>query len=244
MRTRGATRAGWLAVLTAVGLLSVGAISMGTATGEGGEGVDPSDFTDPAASAYFPLQPGTVYRYRGEEDGERFRERVVITDRTREVAGVTTTVVVDVLRIDGLLVERTSDWYATANDGAVWYFGEATAEYDERGRVVSTEGSWEAGVDDARAGIIMPARPVPTVAYRQEFSRGHAEDQAWVVQRRARVTVPYGHLEGAIRTLEWSRLEPGVVVVKFYAPDLGLVRERALAGETERLELVSVTARK
>ena len=100
---------------------------------------------------------------------------------------------------------------------------------------------WLTALSYAVAGIIMPAEPVPTVAYRQEYYKGQAEDQAWVVQRNAQVTVPYGHLEKAVRTLEWSRLEPRVVVVKFYAPGLGLVRERVLAGGAERLELVQVT---
>jgi hypothetical protein len=156
------------------------------------------------------------------------------------VAGVTTTVVVDVLTVDGALAERTEDWYAYANDGTVWYFGEETAEYED-GRIVSTEGSWEAGVDGAVAGIVMPADPRPTVAYRQEYFPGRAEDQGWIVQRHAEVTVPYGDLDQAVRSLEWSRLEPGVVVAKFYAPGLGLVFERVLAGGAERLELVSFT---
>lgn len=235
MRTR------WIAAVTAVGLL-VGGLTAVAGTGGGDGGVDPADFMNPLPNDYFPLVPGTIYRYRGEEDDERFRERVVVTDRTREVAGVTTNVIVDVLKVDGLLVERTKDWYAAANDGTVWYFGEDTAEYDETGGVISTEGSWEAGVDGAEAGIMMPAVPVPTVAYRQEYYKGHAEDQGWVVERNAQVTVPYGHLEKTVRTLEWSRLEPRVVVVKFYAPGLGLVFERVLSGGAERLELVQVTS--
>jgi hypothetical protein len=234
MRTRA------IATLATVGgLLTIGwAFSAGAGAGPG---IDPDRFTAPASNPYFPLEPGTVSRYRGEEDGERFRERVVVTDRTREIAGVITTVVIDVLRVDGALAERTEDWYATADDGAVWYFGEDTAEYDGTGSVISTEGSWQAGVDGAEAGIIMPADPRPTAAYRQEFYPGHAEDQAWVVQRNAAVTVPFGHLRDVLRTLEWSRLEPGVLGVKFYAPGLGIVRERVLAGGAERLELVSVT---
>lgn len=229
----------WIAAVAASGLI-VAALAMGTALGRSSGGVDPGDFTSPRPNDYFPLVPGTVARFRGEEDGELFRERVLVTGRTRQVAGVTTTVVVDVLTVDGALAERTEDWYANANDGTVWYFGEATAEYED-GQVVSTEGSWEAGVDGALAGIIMPADPRPTVAYRQEYLTGHAEDQAWIVQRHAEVTVPFGHLDQAVRSLEWSRLEPGVVVAKFYAPGLGLVFERVLAGGAERLELVSFT---
>ena len=202
--------------------------------------IDPADFSSPQPNAYFPLEPGTVSRYGGIEDGERFRERITITDRTKRILGVDTIVVVDVLHVDGRLAEKTEDWYLPDNDGAVWYFGEDTAEYGRNGEIISTSGSWEAGVDGARPGIIMPADPRASDAYFQEFYRGEAEDQGWVVHRRETVRVPYGRVTDVIRTYEWSRLEPSVLVMKQYGPGLGIVRERVVAGGTERLELVDV----
>ena len=201
-------------------------------------------FDSPKQNPYFPLVPGTVSRYRGVEDGERFIERVMVTSRTRLVQGVATTVVRDVVRrADRSLAERTRDWYAADDSGNVWYFGEATATFDRHGRLEDREGSWQAGVDGASAGIIMPADPAPTDAYRQELSRGTAEDQAWVVQRGATVIVPYGTLDRAVRTFEWSRLEKGVVSTKLYAPGLGIVREEDVSGGDEAFELVSVRHR-
>jgi hypothetical protein len=199
-----------------------------------------AQFDHPQPNRYFPLRPGSVARYRGSEDGEKFRERVAVTRRTKVVIGVRTTVVRDVLRrADGSLAEKTADWYAADNDGNVWYFGERTATFDEDGQLESREGSWQAGVDGAVPGTIMPADPRPTDAYRQEYLRGHAEDQAWVVQRNVRLRVPYGHLRHVVRTFEWSRLEPRVVSVKLYAPGLGIVRERDVAGGNETFALVS-----
>ena len=206
--------------------------------------VDPADFDHPRANAWFPLVPGTVARFRGTDEGEHFRERVVVTSRTKVVQGVTTTVVHDVLRrADGSLAERTRDWYAADDDGNVWYFGEATATYDDHGDVESRDGSWRAGVDGAVAGTIMPAHPSATDAYRQELDRGAAEDQAWVVQRGATTTVPYGTVRDVVRTFEWSRLEPDVVSTKLYAPGVGIVREEDLAGGDETFVLVSVRQR-
>ena len=73
---------------------------------------------------------------------------MTVTDQTRVVAGVPTTVVHDEVRdADGELVEDTFDWYAQDAAGNVWYFGEDTTAYD--GDETSTEGSWEAGVDGA-----------------------------------------------------------------------------------------------
>lgn len=69
------------------------------------------------------------------------------------------TVVFDRLYLRGHLAERTTDWYAQDKRGNVWYLGERTAELDTHGKTTSTEGSWQANVGGARAGIYMPAHP-------------------------------------------------------------------------------------
>jgi hypothetical protein len=211
------------------------------ATAGPGAPPDPTDFDDPQPNPYFPLEPGWSATLRGTEGGDRLVEHVVVTDRTKVIQGITTTVIRDTIRHKGVLVEKTADWYAADDTGTVWYFGEATAEYDEHGDVISTDGSWEAGVDGAIAGIIMPADPRPTDAYRQEYYKGEAEDQGWVVERGISLRVPYGRVDHAVRTFEWSRTEPRVMVGKLFAPGLGIVREYTLAGGSETLELVRVS---
>jgi hypothetical protein len=203
-------------------------------------GVDPADFTNPQPNPYFPLEPGTVTVLRGSEDGERLLNKTRITSSTKAILGVTTTVVSDVLYADGVLQEKTTDWYAPDNSGNVWYFGERTAVYNKKGQVVSKEGSWQAGVKGAVAGMIMPANPGPTDAYRQEFFKGHAEDQAWIVARHQVARVPFRRVGEVVRSYEWTRLEPGVVSLKLYGPGLGIIREKDVAGGDELLELVKV----
>ena len=206
-------------------------------------GIDPAAFTNPVANPYFPLKVGTVLHYLGSDGGQRFRERLTITHSTKKIQGVTTTVVLDVLRRadDNTIAEKTWDWYADDNAGNAWYFGEKTATYTRTGNVVSRDGSWQAGIHGAVAGTIMPANPHPTDAYRQEFLAGHAEDQAWIVQRTAHVSVPHRHLDHVVRSFEWTRLEPNVLSLKFYARGLGIVLERDVAGGSEIFRLVSVT---
>lgn len=203
-------------------------------------GVDPADFTNPQPNPYFPLEPGTVSILRGSEDGERLLNKTRITSSTKVILGVTTTVVSDVLYAHGVLLEKTTDWYAPDNSGNVWYFGERTAVYNKKGQVVSREGSWQAGVDGAVAGTIMPANPGPTDAYRQEVYKGHAEDQAWIVARHQVAHVPYGNVDQVVRSYEWTRLEPGVVSLKLYGPGLGIIREKDVSGGNELLELIRV----
>jgi hypothetical protein len=203
--------------------------------------VDPADFSDPRLNSYFPLRPGLVTRLRGSDDDEHFRERVEITGRTEVIQTVRTVVASDVVhRFDGTLAEKTTDFYAADNDGNVWYFGENTATYDESGRLESREGTWRAGRRGAVAGMVMPADPGPTDAYRQEYWRGHAEDQGWIVDRNGQTTVPAGSYNHVLRSLEWTRLEPGVVSVKLYARGVGIVAERDVAGGREKFVLVSV----
>jgi hypothetical protein len=204
----------------------------------------PPGFDHPQANPWFPLEPGTTVVLRGSEDGEHFRERVRVTDRIRVVEGVRTRVVRDVLRrADGSLAERTTDFYAADDAGNVWYFGENTATYLRNGHLDSREGTWLAGRHGARPGIIMKAHPKATDAYRQEFYPGHAEDQAWTVGFKASLRTPLRRFRHVLRSFEWTRLEPGVVSVKFYARGVGIVREQDVAGGTERFSVVRVSHR-
>jgi hypothetical protein len=205
--------------------------------------VNPADFNAPVANPYFPLKVGTVFVYRGTEGPDRLVEHLSVTGHTEVIQGVTTTVIRDVLFANGRLQEKTTDWYADDNGGTTWYFGEDTALYNAQGQVTSREGSWRAGVNGGVAGIIMPANPKPTDAYRQEFLAGHAEDQAWIVGRHGRLRTPVGRLHDVVRSYEWTRLEPNVVSLKLYAPHLGIVAERDVVGGEESLKLVAVKHR-
>ena len=129
----------------------------------------PSDFVARVDNPWFPLKPGTVYRYRGVKDGQPSNEVFTVTHRAKTIQGVRCTSVSDRLYLAGRLEERTTDWYAQDPRGNVWYFGEATAELDPSGHVTSTEGSWLAGRHGARAGIYMPARPHVGQTGRQEY---------------------------------------------------------------------------
>lgn len=232
------------AALVSGGLVTASMSSGNAAMNKAETGVSPAQFNDPKPNAYFPLVPGTVTRYRGSAEGEKFREALTITHREKLIEGVRTTVVLDVTkRADGTLAEKTQDWYAGDNDGNVWYFGERTATYDKNGNVLSRDGSFEAGVDGARAGQIMVANPIPTDAYRQELHPGQAVDQAWIVQNDAKVSGPSGRFDRVVRSFEWTRLEPNIVSLKFYAPGVGIVLEKDVAGGDERFELVSVHRR-
>ena len=151
---------------------------------QGGETVhlDPADFTTRIDNPYWPMRPGSRWIYR-ETDQEGARQRVVVkvTNKTKLIAnGVTARVIHDVVTERGRPVEVTDDWYAQDRAGNIWYLGEHTTEY-ANGKPSSTEGSFEAGVDGAQPGVVMPAHPKAGQRYRQEYYKGHAEDRARVL---------------------------------------------------------------
>ena len=162
-----------------------------------------------------------------------------MTKKTKVIQGVTATVVHDTVFTNGHKEEITTDWYAQDDEGNVWYLGENTRVRLRNGKV-DRSGSWKWGVEGAKPGLIMEARPKPPDSYRQECLTGEAEDMAWIVDRGGSVKVAYGRERHVVRSFEFTPLEPNVVSEKIYAPGLGIVRERDLHGGNERFELVRV----
>ena len=201
---------------------------------------DPCDFSNENIdNPYFTLIPGTTFTYESETEEGTEEDIVVVTDETKEILGVTARVVHDTVYLDGELIEDTFDWFAQDKEGNVWYMGEDTKEY-ENGEVVSTEGSWEAGVDGAEAGIVMLANPQVGDTYRQEWYPGHAEDAAEVVSLREEVTVPFGTFTNCLQTREFSTLDPELNEYKYYCTAVGAVTLEVVIDSGEKVELIDV----
>jgi hypothetical protein len=201
--------------------------------------LDPSEFTTEIDNPWWPMAPGSRWVY-SETDSEGANQRVVVTvtDKTKTIAnGVVARVVRDVVTEKGEFVEVTDDWYAQDSEGNIWYLGEDTTEY-ENGKPVSTAGSFEAGVDGAEAGIIMPADPEPGITYRQEYYAGEAEDEGEIVSLDEQAEVPAGHFRPALMTKDTNPLEPKVLEFKFYAEDVGPVLAVSVSGGSDREELL------
>jgi hypothetical protein len=201
--------------------------------------IDPADFTATVDNPWFPLIPGTVFTSVGERDGKAV-DIMTVTHDTKVIDGVTCVVVDDRGIIDGVLEERTLDYYTQDLAGNVWYFGEDTQELDAKGHVTSTEGTWHAGVDGALPGVFMEANPVVGHTFPQEFYKGHAEDQFIVKDLSASIKVPYGVFNDVLLTEEWTTLEPDVLDHKYYVRGIGQVKEVAVKGPVERLELTKL----
>lgn len=203
--------------------------------------IDPEAFLSPEETAadpnpFFPLVPGNTWVFESEEE----MITVTVTDVAREILGVACIEVRDtvVRRGSGEPIEDTLDWYAQDVDGNLWYFGEIAQNFED-GVVRNLDGSWIAGEDYAKPGIVFPAGPFAGQAYRQEFLLREAEDVAEVLSVAADESVEVADCAGnCLQTLEYTPLEPGVFAQKFYVPGLGPILE---VENGDRTELVSFT---
>jgi hypothetical protein len=204
--------------------------------------IDPADFTTEIDNRWWPMKPGSRWVFR-ETDAEGSVAKVVVTvlDKTKTIAnGVEARIIHDQVTEDGQIKEDTYDWYAQDSNGNIWYLGEDTTEY-ENGKPKTKEGSWEAGVDDALAGIIMPADPQVGMTYREEYYKDHAEDGAEIIGTDALANVPYGRFDQCVQTRNFSGIEPDVIEEKLYAEGVGVVLEITVSGGSDRAEILSYT---
>jgi hypothetical protein len=201
--------------------------------------LDPANFVARIDNPYWPMIPGSRWIYH-ETDAEGADQRVEITvsNETKMILGINATVLHDVLTEDGVVVEDTFDWYAQDLAGNIWYLGEDTKEYDA-GKVVSTAGSWEAGVNGGQPGIILPGKPQVGLTYRQEYLAGEAEDSAKILSLTEHADVPFGAFDNVLMTEETTVLEPDLLEQKFYARGIGEVRAMDVSGGTSKEELIS-----
>jgi hypothetical protein len=199
--------------------------------------IDPSNFVPHINNKYFALIPGTKFTY--EDTTGTLRIEVTVTNEKKKLMGVTTTGVRATEWRNGLLKHDTTDWYAQDRAGNVWDFGEAVDNYTD-GKIVHHKGSWQAGVDGAKPGIIMPADPKVGETYRQEYYPGIAEDMGTVIAANRTVTVPYGTLKNCIQIQDLTPFEPRREY-KYYCPDIAFLALEKLVGFGPEAELVSIS---
>jgi hypothetical protein len=202
--------------------------------------LDPAEFGTRIDNPYFPLVPGDRRVYRETDGSSTQRVVVSVSKKTKLIEnGITARVVHDRVTEQGEVVEDTFDWYAQDAEGNVWYLGEDTVEC-RNGRIKNHSGSFEAGVDGAQPGVIMPANPEPGQKYRQEYYAGEAEDKAEVLSVNEQTRVPFGHFRDVLLTKDLVPLEPRVSEYKMYAPGIGMLLAIKTSGGEGREELMRI----
>ncbi len=201
--------------------------------------LDEDEFVQGVNHPYLPALTGATWVYHADTDEGLEVITVTILPGTIVIDDIECILVQDVVEVDGVLVEDTTDWFAQDREGTVWYMGEIVLNYED-GVLADLGGSWKAGEDGALPGRILPAQPVVGETYRGELLLTEAEDAATVLSLDATATTAMGTFTHCIQTLDFTPLEPGAIEHKFYAPGIGLVLETK-PGTSERLELISFT---
>ncbi len=153
---------------------------------------------------------------------------ITVSDATKLIDGVETRVVVERETIDGELFEVARNFFAICKQtNSVVYFGE-DVDFYENGEIVNHDGSWRAGVDGARPGVLMPGTRLLGGRYFQEIAPEVALDQAEIVSLNETLQTPLALFENVLKTRETTPLEPDLVEFKFYAPGVGLIKDGPL----------------
>lgn len=182
--------------------------------------------------------------YGGHVDDKPFRTEVSLLPGSRPITwqgkAVDTAVIQYVAYLDGRIHEVAIDWYAQADDGSVWYFGEDVFNYED-GKVADTKGTWVAG-DTTPAAMIMPAHPRVGNVYRPENAPGLAFEEVRVDKVDQQIDGPSGKISGAIEVNELHM--DGTREGKVFAPGYGEFSTGSQGGDLEAASLASPTDRR
>lgn len=200
--------------------------------------LEPGEFSTTVNNTYLPLVPDRSLVYAKQTDAGLERVKFTALDEVVTIDGFRCRVVRDVVTLNGKPHEDTLDFFAQRANGDVWYFGEISRSFED-GFLDNLDGSWRAGKDEAKPGVLMFKAPAIDRTYRQEFLLQDAEDLARIVSLHETVVVPAGTFHDCLQTEEWSALEPGKFERKFYAPGVGFVLG-VDQQNGERLELVQI----
>ena len=178
---------------------------------------NPTEITNPL----FPVSRQASVLLVGTVDDQPFRTEVTLlpTPRIIEWEGTTVETLVSqyVAFLDGRLQEVAYDFYAQADDGSVWYFGEDVFNFAD-GAIVDTHGSWIAGADGP-AAMIMPADPQVGDVYRPENIPGFVFEEVTVREVGLTLDGPFGPIDGGL-AIEELHMDGGTEE-KSFAPGYG-----------------------
>jgi hypothetical protein len=175
-------------------------------------------------SPYFVLEPGFQLVLEGGDT----KLEITVLNETRKIDGVVTRVVEEREWKNGQLYEVAKNYFAMCEQTKdVFYFGE-DVDFYENGKVVKHDGTWHAGVNGNRAGLIMPGTPKLNMRYYQEIAPGVAMDRAEIISLTETCTTPAGTFQNCMKVKEGSAIDFWAKEYKYHAPGIGLVRDEDL----------------
>jgi hypothetical protein len=185
------------------------------------------NFESTGANSYFILEPGhkLILENNVGQESEQLQLVITVQNETKIVNGTETRIVEERETENGELVELSRNYFAVCrptND--IFYFGEEVDNYED-GEIASHEGAWLEGIDNARAGMIMPGKVEIGFKHYQEVAPGIAEDRAEIISLNDTLDTPAGEFTNVLKTEETNPLKPEEKEFKYYAPGIGLIQD-------------------
>ncbi len=187
-------------------------------------GISKCNLLTTGKNPYFILEPG----YQLVLQGGDTKLQITVLEETKTVAGVVTRVVEEKEWKHGQLHEISRNYFAFCEQTKdVFYFGEDVDNY-KKGKVANHDGSWLAGQDGKRAGLMMPGTPKVGMKFYQEIAPGLAMDRAEIVSLDETCKTPAGTFSQCMKVKETSAIELFAKEYKYHAPGIGLVQDEGL----------------
>ena len=173
---------------------------------------------------YFVLEPG----HQLVLEGGAVRMQITVLDQTKVINGVTTRIVEEREWEKGQLLEVSRNYYAICEQsGDVLHFGEDVEVY-KNGQLQTSEGTWLAGSNGNRPGLVLPGNPRPGQRYYQEIAPGVTLNRGEVLSLNETCKTPAGTFSRCMKIRGTSGMDSKKLEYKFYAPEIGLVRDAKL----------------
>jgi hypothetical protein len=223
-------------IALAASLMAMAVLTLAVACGDddddnddSGGGFNPDQFQTTVDNEFFPLTPGVVKTFEGDEEGTPVRVITTVQENPVEIAGVACTELIEEEYEDGELSEISHNWFAQDKaTGDVYYFGEDVDSYED-GEVVGHEGAWKVGDGADAPGLIFPGDPQLGDVFSPETAPGVTEETAEIIDMGIDYSTPYGDFTDCIRVEEHAAGEDAAEW-KVYAPGVGLIAEEYESG--------------
>ena len=189
--------------------------------------LDNCTFSSIGSNQYFILRPGYQTVYEGIDDGIKVKQTITVLNETKSISGIDARIIEE-KSIDtksGMEYEVSRNYFAICKESnSIFYFGEDVNWYDN-GKLVNHSGTWHDGIDNSKAGLIMPGEPLVGARYYQESAPKVAIDRAEIVSLSETVNTPAGKFDNCLKEKDTDGLDPDEAAYKYYAPGIGQVRD-------------------
>ena len=175
-------------------------------------------------NAYFVLEPG----HQLVLEKGAIKLQITVLDETRVINGVTTRIVEEREWDRGQLQEVSRNYYVLCEQTKdVLHFGEDVEVY-QNGKLIKTDGTWLAGSNGNRPGLVIPGTPRPGMRFYQEIAPGVTLNRGEVVSLNETCKTAAGTFSHCMKVRGTSGMDSKKLEYKYYAPDIGLVRSESL----------------